>query len=202
MDPPLENPLHRYTEHSSEWWGAVYQVHSRAAYRGALAAYGTNRVSCDAAEAGDVVQEVFATLIDTRAIGNKTDGMGGYIYRCAYHKAIDRIRRQQKIADPPNEDIDGNEWGDMSIDDGRFERVEDLDELRRQAATARANVGTLTNQERRVARMLGHGLTREQIAFNEGVSKTRITHIKNGIRTKLQAGYGLRKDGTRRFGDE
>lgn len=201
MEPPIHNPLDRYTEHSKEWWGAVYEMHSMAAYHGALAAYRTDRVSYDAADLQDVVQEVFTTLQETRAVTNRTDNIGGYIRRCAYNEAIDRTRRQQKIADPVPNDPSSNP-GDAGVHDERLDRVEDLDELRRQAATARANVGQLTNQERRVARMLRQGLTREQIAFNERVSKTRVTHIKNSIKKKLRAGFGLRTDGTGRIDDE
>ena len=202
MEPPIHNPLDRHTEHSKEWWGAVYEMHSKAAYGGAIAAYRTDRVSYDAADVEDVVQEVFTTLQKTRAVTNRTGNIGGYIRRCAYNEAIDRTRRQRKIADPAPDELTSNDWADTGLHDERLDRVEDLDELRRQAATARANVGQLTNQERRVARMLRQGLSREQIAFNERVSKTRVTHIKNSIKRKLQVGYGLRTDGTRRIDDE
>ena len=203
MDPSDHNPLDRYTEHSKEWWGAVYDMHSEAAYRGSRAAYRTDGVCYDAAELEDVVQEVFTVLQETRAISNKTANIGGYIRRCAYNEAIDRTRRQRKIADPiAADEPDSSNPGDAGVCDEGFDRVEDLDELRRQAATARSNVSQLTKQERRVARMLRQGLTREQIGFNEGVSKARVTHIKNSIRRKLQVGYGLRTDGTRVIDDE
>lgn len=197
MDP-LDNPLARYTEHSKQWWGAVYELHSAAAYRGVRAAFRTQHVSYDSAGLEDVVQEVFADLQETRAISNQTGNLGGYIRKCAYNEAIDRTRRQRKIADPVvSDDAGSNDPGDAGVHDEAFDRVEDLDEARRQAATARSNVERLTQQERRVARMLRQGLTREQIGFNEGISKTRVTHIKNSIRQKLQVGYGLRTDGTR-----
>jgi RNA polymerase sigma factor (sigma-70 family) len=202
VESPVENPLDRYTEHSPEWWGAVYEMHSEAAYRGALAVYRTNRVSFDAAELEDVVQEVFTILQETGAITNKTGNMGGYIRRCARNNAIDRARRQQKIADPTTEGPDGVDRFDVGLHDEGLDRVEELDEFRHQAATVRTNIDQLTKQEWRVARMMRQGLTREQIAFNEGVSKARITHIKTSIRRKLQVGYGLRTDGTRMTDDE
>jgi RNA polymerase sigma factor (sigma-70 family) len=197
VEPPDHNPLDRHTEHSKEWWGAVYEMHAEAAYRGARDAFRTDRVSYDAAELGDVVQEVFTVLQETRAIGNQTGNMRAYIRRCAYNEGIDRTRRQRKIADPiTTDEPENNDRRDAGVHDERFDWVEDLDELQRQAETARENVGQLTNQERRVARMLAQGLTREEIAFNENVSKTRVTHIKNSIRRKLRVGYGLRADGT------
>jgi RNA polymerase sigma factor (sigma-70 family) len=202
VDPPDQNPLDRHTEHSEEWWAAVYGMHSEAAYRGARAAYRTDGVSYDAADLEDVVQEVFTVLQDTRAINNQTGNIGGYIRTCAYNEAIDHTRRQRKIADPIATEPDDSNFGDAGVHEDGFDRVEDLDELRRQAATARSNVHQLTKQERRVARMLRQGLTRAQIGFNEGVSKTRVTHIKNSIKRKLQVGYGLRTDGTRMTEDE
>lgn len=119
------------------------------------------------------------------------------------NEAIDRTRRQRKIADPiVTDEPDSCTPGDAGVHEEGFDRVEDLDERRRQAETARSNVDQLTKQERRVARMLRQGLTREQIGFNEGVSKTRVTHIKNSIKRKLQVGYGLRTDGRRTTEDE
>jgi RNA polymerase sigma factor (sigma-70 family) len=202
VEDDRHNPLDNFTEHSPQWWGAVYEMHAEAAYRGALEVYRTFRITYDASEVEDVVQEVFKRLMETRAITNRTDNIGAYVRRCARNEALDRAKRQKKIASPTTTQVRPEEDEDVGIDDEGFEEVDDADEYHRQAETARANVSHLTDQERRVARMLRQGLKRREIAFNEGVSKTRVTAIKNNIKRKLRAGYGLREDGTRMMDHE
>lgn len=199
MEADNENPLDGLTEHSKEWWAAVYGMHHKAAWSGALGRLRSESTSVDSFMVADIVQEVFVRLQAKRSINNNTENMGGYIRRCAHNLADTKAGRQSKLTNPTG-DEEGEAW-DTSADDEDLIRVDDVDELTRQAEHVVTKLDTLTDQERRVLRQLRNS-TREEIGLREGVSKARITQVKNEIKRKLRVDYGLRSDGTRMETDD
>ncbi len=74
------NPLEGLTTHSPQWWEAVYRAWAKHAYMGAMVAYRNKSRAADACDVEDVVQEVFAELMDTKGIDDQTTSIPGALY--------------------------------------------------------------------------------------------------------------------------
>ncbi len=158
------NPLQGLTTHSPQWWEAVYRAWAKHAYMGAMVAYRNKSRAADACDVEDVVQEVFAELMDTKGIDDQTTSIPGALYTRAYRRAIDRLRRGSRISDV--------DLPDRPDPQDTFEAVDEEDERVRLGGVVWDNLPRLDPRERQIwRRVFQDGATHNQVAAELGISR-------------------------------
>jgi RNA polymerase sigma factor (sigma-70 family) len=178
---PEASPLHGLTTHSPQWWGAVYEAWAQHAYGGALAAYRSKSRVADASDVEDVVADVFVKFMETKGIDDETTSIPGVLYKAAYRRAIDRLRRDSQTT--------GSEPPDAPDQADPFEAVDDVDERIHLGGIVWDNLYRLDPRERQILRRcFQDGATHQQVAVELGISRVRVTQIIGKMIPKLIPG--------------
>ena len=87
--------------------------------RGRLGNFIRRRVS-DAAEAEDILQDVFESFIESYRLPEPIEQIGAWLYRAARNRIIDRFRKKREVLLEPTEDDEHYQLGlDLpSLEDG------------------------------------------------------------------------------------
>ncbi len=104
-------------------------IHDR--YRQRLYAYSRQMLSSSAADAEDVVQEIFVRVYGSLRSSNRELALRAWLYRIAHNRCIDEIRRPQPIATDVIEELTATAAPDP------IARIEQRDALRRLIADVR-----------------------------------------------------------------
>ncbi len=99
------------TEHA---FGEFYQRHSRAVWTYVY------RVTTDAADADDIVQEAFLRLFQADSAPSDDMGLRRYVFRIAGNLIADRWRRRARDARHATEAVDGDDAQAHAIDVARI----------------------------------------------------------------------------------
>jgi len=185
LDPQIETDvalLDRIASADRRALAEIYETYSRSLYAVAL------RILRDAAEAEDIVHDVFVTLwTKARDFDANRGAPSTWLYALTRNRAIDRLRLRTRHADVLNQSFSSDI---APTGPSPAESVNDPLWLREKAATVRSAVASLDADQRHALELaFFSGMTQQEIAAKLGAPlgtvKARIRRGLLRLREKL-----------------